>query len=271
MHKMLLKIATFNVRYGTAMDGRNSWKFRKRLLFKSLGDMNPDIMGLQECLPFQVDEIKENLPSHEFIGLGRFHGVPADEIHEHLSGEHCSIMFKTERLKLQKCGTCWHSDTPDIPGSMTWGNNIPRITTWGIFGDRKSNRRFVMFNTHFHWDEPYVTNATWQLIKNIEQIAGDMPVVLTGDFNLGPESTTHKILTGKSVSESKLVFKDIWEAVGKQGSGSGTSHSFSGKPENRIDWILVSEEFLPLSVDRIIVSENGIYPSDHFPLVAKVR
>ncbi len=271
MDKRSLKIATFNVRYGSAEDGRNSWKFRKRLLFKSLGDMSPDIMGVQECLPFQADEIKQNVVTHEFTGLGRFHGVPADGIHEHLSGEHCSIVYKTERLELHECGTYWHSDTPDIPGSMTWGNDLPRITTWGIFEDRRSNRRFVMFNTHFHGDEPYVRNATSQLVGKIEQIAGDLPVILTGDFNLDPESATHEILTGKSGSESKMVFKDIWEAVGKQESGSGTSHSFTGEPESRIDWILVSDEFEPVSMTRMRVSENGIHPSDHFPLVAEVR
>ena len=44
-----MKVMTFNIRYGTAADGENSWEYRKHLLIDCLKKYEPDILGVQEA------------------------------------------------------------------------------------------------------------------------------------------------------------------------------------------------------------------------------
>jgi endonuclease/exonuclease/phosphatase family metal-dependent hydrolase len=69
-----LKVMTFNIRYGSADDGNNSWKYRKQILFEVIRDFNPDLMGMQEVLKFQLDELLEVMPAYSSIGVGREDG-----------------------------------------------------------------------------------------------------------------------------------------------------------------------------------------------------
>lgn len=264
-----MRVVTFNIRYGTAEDGPNRWRLRKPILLETIGTLEPQIMGLQECLSFQSDEIEMAFPHLSYFGLGRYHGVPVERPHEHMSGEHCCVFYDTRRFSLEECGTFWHSDKPDTPGSVSWGNSLPRITTWGIFREAEGKGPFVFFNTHYHWDEPYETKTTELLVAKLREISGDLPLVLTGDFNSTPESSVHQKLTGRGAGE--LGLRDVWSTLGNPEKDAGSSHEFTGVPQNRIDWILVSDGFVPVSIDRCLLSREGRYPSDHFPITAEVR
>ena len=70
-----LNIMTFNIRYGTANDGENSWANRKNILFDCLKKYKPDILGTQEGLDFQHDEIKKQFPDWQVFGVGRYFGI----------------------------------------------------------------------------------------------------------------------------------------------------------------------------------------------------
>ena len=45
----MLKIMTFNIRYGQADDGDNSWPRRRDLVIARIRAHDPDLIGLQEC------------------------------------------------------------------------------------------------------------------------------------------------------------------------------------------------------------------------------
>lgn len=156
-----IKIITFNIRYGSADDGENSWIFRKDFLIETLKKYQPDILGTQEALDFQIEEIRNAFPQWQTIGVGRYHGVVVpDRPHEHQSGESCRIFFDTTKFSLLAAGTFWHSETPDVAGSMTWGNTLPRISTWGILQVKSTSQKILTMNTHYDWDEPYVSRAS---------------------------------------------------------------------------------------------------------------
>ena len=132
---------TFNIRYGTANDGDNNWANRKEMACDVLRRHNPDIVGLQEALRSQIDDIRAALPQYAEIGCGRDDGKT--------KGEYSAILYRKDRLDVNDCGTFWLSDTPEVPGSTTWGNKITRICTWGRFIPKDPGRPFYMFNTHF--------------------------------------------------------------------------------------------------------------------------
>lgn len=263
----MMKVVTFNLRYATAEDGPDGWRHRKDFLADTIRTIDPDIMGVQECLPFQADEVKISLPHLDHFGLGRYHSIAVDRLHETYSGESCTIFFRSDRLTLNRCGTFWHSDTPDVPGSANWGNNLPRIATWGRFVVKDNGNPFFFCNTHFHWDEPYVTRAEELMVERITQLADGSPTVLVGDFNASPDSGLHSLL----VSDDSCRLRDVWSALGRPEAGAGTSHGFTGEPQIRIDWILTSDDIRPLSIERCTDHRDGRYPSDHFPVVAEIE
>ncbi len=269
-----LKIMTFNIRYGTASDGDNSWEHRKSILIATLKKHQPDILGTQESLDFQIEVINAAFPQWKVFGVGRYHGIElSDRPHESMSGESCKIFYDTTKFMLIEEGTFWHSDTPEIPGSMSWGNTLPRVTTWGVFQIKYRDKKFVIMNTHYHWDEPYITNASKLLIKKWIEISKNLPTILMGDFNLPPSSNTHKLFCEKIDSTGfKTSFIDLWSSLGKTESNAGTFNDFKGdKNGDRIDWILATPQFHVTDIQIIQDQINNKYPSDHFPVLTIVR
>ncbi len=291
-----MKIATFNIRYGTADDGPNRWAARRSILFETIGRLGADILCVQECQPFQGDEIVLEFPHLGRFGLGRYHGIPVNRAHEAYSGEHCDILVDTRRYSVERSGTFWHSDTPEVAGSITWGNSLARITTWAILvsATEPARERFAVFNTHFHTGNEYNEYAakTVDLITaKMRGIAGGLPHILLGDFNSAPGSEVHRRFTAREAggdggdsksrpSEgggaveavrqgARLI--DAWVALGKSEDEAGTGHGFTGIPNTRIDWILPGDGFTPVSIEASHFQKDGSYPSDHFPVVAELR
>src|SRR5687768_5436285 len=69
-----LKVMTFNIRHGAADDGENRWPRRKDLLFRTVRDFGSDLLGAQEALDFQVDELRQQLSGYDFVAVGRDDG-----------------------------------------------------------------------------------------------------------------------------------------------------------------------------------------------------
>ncbi|MCP5022964.1 MAG: hypothetical protein GY930_14475, partial [bacterium] len=121
-------VMSFNIRYGTANDGDNAWPKRKHLVMDVIRDWQPGILGLQEALRFQLDEIKVQFPNLQESGVGRDDGKT--------KGEYTAILFDRQRFQLILQDTFWFSDTPYRVASTSWGNSIPRICTMAVLLDR---------------------------------------------------------------------------------------------------------------------------------------
>ena len=59
-----VRVMSYNLRYGLADDGENSWEFRREASVRMLEDIRPDCFGLQEALDFQVDYLLENTDNY---------------------------------------------------------------------------------------------------------------------------------------------------------------------------------------------------------------
>ena len=128
-------------------------------------------------------------------------------------------------------------------------------------------------NTHYHWDEPYVSNSSKLMIQKQEEIAGTLPMILMGDFNLSPKSDSHALFCGKKEMDGlKGRFIDAWIAAGKSEQDAGTYHGFKGdRSGDRIDWILNTPELKMKNIQIIYDNRDGRFPSDHFPVIASVQ
>jgi endonuclease/exonuclease/phosphatase family metal-dependent hydrolase len=259
-----LQIMTFNIRYGTAKDGDNRWTARREMLFDVLREGDADVVGLQEALAFQIDEIVAALPQYAVVGVGRDDAGRA--------GEFSAILFKKDRFRIADAGTFWFSDTPEVPASKSWGNNITRICTWARFIDR-DGRGFYHFNLHLdHQSQPSRERSTVLLRLRIAGRAFPAdPVVVTGDFNVGESNPALAALVAKD--DPKAPFVDTYRVLHPDETvvGTFTGFTFGNTAGDKIDYVLVAPGTEVLSADIIRTSRNDRYPSDHFPVVARVR
>jgi endonuclease/exonuclease/phosphatase family metal-dependent hydrolase len=260
-----LSIMTFNIRYGTAEDGENSWSYRRGFLFDVVREAAPDVLGAQEALRFQLDELLTELPGYAQVGVGRDDGGAA--------GEFSAILYRTERLEVLEHGTFWFSETPDIPSiAVTWGASLPRICSWARFVDKASGKRFYVFNVHFSSGSQRARERSAELlVARISERRHPDPVIVTGDFNAGENNPAMLYILGSSASHS-LNVRDSYRDLHSGSDGIGTFNDFSGNRDgNKIDAVLISAEWEVAEASIIHTSRDGRYPSDHFPVTAVLR
>lgn len=256
-----ITVMTFNIRYGTARDGDNHWTQRRAMLLDFLKEQDVDLIGLQEALDFQIREITDALPGYAVVGVGRDDAKSA--------GEFSAILFRKDRFRVSEAGTFWFSDTPSVPGSKSWGNNITRICSWARFVDRDASA-FWMFNVHLdHQSQPSREKSAELLLKRIESRAfAAEPVVVTGDFNVGEDNPAIKTLTGEGkpfVDTFRVLHPDVKQA------GTFSGFKFGQIEGPKIDYVLVQPGTEVLSAEIVRFSRENRYPSDHFPVTAKIR
>ncbi|MEG8947639.1 endonuclease/exonuclease/phosphatase family protein [Rosettibacter firmus] len=249
---------TFNIRYGSADDGENSWQYRKNILFDVIRDYNADIIGMQEVLKFQLDELLIELQNYNYVGVGRDDGKT--------SGEYSPILFSKERFIVDTTETFWFSNTPKIPGSKSWGNNITRICTWAKLFDKFSRRNIYVFNLHLdHQSKESRIKSANAVIEKIKELKITQPVILTGDFNCGEDEETIRTILNSG-------FIDSYRYLHTKTANEGTFNGFKGDDTGeKIDFIFVTNNFEILNSKIIKTNINGRYPSDHFPVTAIIK
>ena len=176
-----LNVMSWNIRYDNPRDGVNAWKNRKDWVAEIITTQKVDIVGLQEVLLRQLDDLKKRLPEMDVYGVGRDDGKSR--------GEFAPIFFPQERFDLLDKSTFWLSRTPDKVGSRDWDAAITRIASWVKLKDRNTGRVFYVINTHFdHRGEKARAESAALLAKQLREKFTEHPVILTGDFNTTPDS-----------------------------------------------------------------------------------
>lgn len=253
-----LRVMSFNVRLPIETDGANRWEARRELAAQAIADAAPDVIGTQELHKPQGDWLVERLPRYAWFGRDRRGGH---------GDEHMGVFYRSDRLRVLESGDFWLSDTPDVPGSITWGHPFPRMATWALFERIADGRRFYLFNTHLPYreeDSAARERGARLLAERIAALPADVPVVVTGDFNATPGGPVHAALS--------TTLRDAWETAPRRSGPAETFHAFGGTADRRIDWILVRGfEVLEARTLDACDGEGGRCPSDHFPVLAELR
>jgi endonuclease/exonuclease/phosphatase family metal-dependent hydrolase len=260
-----VRVMSFNLRCPTLIDGFNHWAFRKQATVETIRKFDPDVLGTQECVLEQANYLRESLPDYEFLGVGRNDGK--------LSGEMCGLFFKKAKYERAGSGNFWLSDTPGKPGSKSWGSTFTRMVTWVKLRARDgSGQEFCVFNTHFDvWGKHARVESAKLLRREMNQIAGGLPCIVTGDFNDDDSSQTYRTMIAGAKVDAKLT--DTFRvAHPKRSDEEGTQHSFHGTRSGpRIDWIFTTPAFETVAAGIDHSQVGSKYPSDHFPMLAIVR
>jgi endonuclease/exonuclease/phosphatase family metal-dependent hydrolase len=268
-----LLVMSFNIRYAAANDGENNWDKRKDLACDVVRWHKPDLVGLQEALRSQIDDIRAALPEYGETGVAREDGQT--------KGEYSAILYRQDRFAVDDSGTFWLSDTPEVPGSITWGNACTRVCTWARLLPKSSGKPFYMFNTHLdHISQLSREKGIALIMSRLSSRKHPDPVVLTGDFNSGENNAVVRYLKGErqlevvgnGLSKNPAPLVDTFRLLHKDAADVGTAHSFKGgRAGNKIDYIFVQSGAEVLRAEILHDNKDNRYPSDHYPITAAIR
>ena len=252
-----LTVMSFNIRYGTANDGDNHWLKRREQLFALLREQQADVVGLQEALHGQIEEILQAVPGYAYVGVGRADGRRA--------GEYAAVLYRTSRLQVRRSDTFWFSDTPGVVKSTSWGNQIERICTWAYFEDREGPA-FYFYNVHLdHLSQPSRERSAALLLERVKARDPKAPAVVTGDFNAGEQNPAAVAMLA--------AFRDSFRVRHPGATEVGTFNGFKAGQTagEKIDFVFVEPGTEVLDAAIVRSSREGRYPSDHFPVTARIR
>ena len=251
-----VKVMTYNIRLDHVSDGINQWPNRKTKVFDLIKKYDPDIFGVQEALPNQMQDLAQNLSAYTYIGVGRDDGKN--------KGEFSALFYKKEKYKLIAQNTFWLSETPEIPGSKSWDAAITRVASWGKFKDLKTSEEFVVMNTHFdHIGKEARKKSADLLISKAREIANDLPLIITGDFNCTREEPPYSVMINSSAIK-------LTDPASKPAPGTFCGFEVNSIECRPIDYIFHSPHWKAKRYKVISDHEGNYYPSDHLPVMVEL-
>lgn len=251
-------VGSFNIRYDNKSDTGNLWINRAPVVANLIRFHGFDVLGIQEGLKNQIDDISNALPEYGRYGKGRDDGKDA--------GEHSAIYYRKDKFKLVKSGDFWLSETPDKPGKGWDATCCNRICSWVYLQDIAGKKSFYTFNVHFDHQGVIARKESGKLIlARIKEIAGDEPVLLTGDLNGARNSEWYLAIA------SSGVLKDVYAEVKFPYENNSSMNGFrTPRGTAVIDHIYMSKHFSAQKWGILTDTYFGKYPSDHFPILAVV-
>ena len=256
-----INVATFNMRYDNPDDSLNNWQYRKERIAQFIKDQKVEIVGTQELLQNQVDDLKALLPEYDMVGVARDNGK--DE------GEYAAIFYLRDLFDALDSNNFWLCENPDSVGMKGWDAACTRIATWAKLQDKATGKIFMAVNTPFdHVGEVARRESALLIISKIKEIVGDRPAFLTGDFNVDSTSNAYETIT-----TNEFVLNDSRKVAKAVEGADYTWHDFGKLPaEERgiIDFIFTTPS---IEVLKVYIPQENIDAllSDHNPQVATLQ
>ncbi|PRD53858.1 endonuclease/exonuclease/phosphatase family protein [Sphingobacterium gobiense] len=241
-------VASYNILHDTeAISEHYQWSKRKELLIKQVIENEIDILCLQEDQTNQVADIQRA------TGL-------------QVAGTAKRILYDGKRFSVRSQGRFYLSETPE-KSSHGWDAAVIRLCNWALFNDRNTGRNFFVFNAHFDHIGVKAREKSALLMKErIDFMTNGQPVILTGDMNALPGSMPILTLT-RFLNDSRAVSETAPEGPIGTYNGMNNDRAYEG----RIDYVFTSSHFRVREYAVLQDETDGIFPSDHFPVITNVE
>lgn len=248
-----ISVMSCNVRCWNPQDtGKKNWLYRADLIVKNIENYQPTVIGFQEVTVWQYNYLKDCLVGFDSVIEYR---------DDSAFSEGCPVFYRTDCYNLINKGSFWLSETPEVM-SKDWDSKCYRICSYVILEDKASGQQFVVFNTHLdHVSDEARINGIGVVLDKIAQF-GSLPSLIMGDFNANEESETYKKVTAEFLDAKYQTANTMT---------SCTYQKFGEELDNKcIDYFMISKTGLNVESYQVITDTfNGVYSSDHFPLLAK--
>jgi endonuclease/exonuclease/phosphatase family metal-dependent hydrolase len=259
-----LRMMTYNIRFDNPAEGVHAWPNRKELVASVIRFHKADIIGVQEALEYQIQDLMELLPGYDWVGVGR---------NEDGGGEFSAILYRSSVVAVKAAQTFWLSESPDEPGSKSWDSSLPRIATWAHFVTSSDGRELFVLNTHFdHRGEQARLESARLLKEQVSKLANGLPVIVMGDLNATSEQPPLVLLSDTPLSDGRSLRDGFFHSIVPHHGPASTWTGFTKiAADRRIDYIFASED-LPIHYHAILTDKlEDRYPSDHLPVLVEVE
>lgn len=259
-----IDVMSFNVRYDNPGDSLNNWRFRKDRVANAIRFYDAEIVGTQEVLHGQLQDLQQRLPEYGVIGVGREDGKE--------KGEYSALWYKKDRFEVLDSGNFWLSETPEVAGSKGWDGACERIAAWAKLKDKESGKVVLALNTHLdHIGEVARREGVALVLDRVQELGKGLQVIVTGDFNAGPESDVIRQVTDTDNPKHLVDARTIAPIVY---GPDWTFHDFGRWPlaeRERIDYVFLGEGWQVTRYGILAELENEAYLSDHAPVLVTIR
>ena len=270
-----LKVMSFNLDQG---NGSNAAMNKK--VYEKIVDELPDLLGVQEETPEWRGYLEKVLQPEGYARVGKFRAT--DPSHAYYGfKEASSVYYNVDRFTLVEEGTFWLSDTPETEGSVatSWSSKalFPRVCTYVVVKDKKSDKQFAYFNTHFSYEDAALRYKSAELIVSRIQAKG-IPAFFSGDLNYASneETDTYNLITAK-MDDSRVKAKSTMNGNTFHAYGYGPGELAGDGDVTKtvpIDYIFSTKGDFEVASFRILKVEGrkGVpedYYSVHFSIVAQ--
>lgn len=263
------RIMSFNICWDNKEEFENCWTSRKNIVASMIRFHRVDLVGLQEPLYQQMEDLQALLPEYSWLGVGLEDGKK--------KGPFDAVMYRKERYRVIDSSCFFLSSTPDKP-SKGWNAKFHRGVTWVFFEDQKTSKKFFFFNTHFDYHSREARNeSAYMLRQKITSLSHELPFVVTGDFNLFPllgGGHTYQILVEQQSEPDLAVMVDaqyVSEFPHHGPTGSWSGFQEPGQPGIKPDCIFVDPKIRVVTHGILTDTFDGNkFPSDHLPVVTDI-
>lgn len=224
---------------------------RRPLIKKAVIESGADVIGFQEVRPNWTEWFEEDL-----VGFNKY-----TVYRDSKKPEGTPIYWNPNTVEKLECGHFWLSETPEVE-SIGWDANCLRIACWILFKSKKDGKKFVFVNTHLdHRGEQARINGIKLVCNFIKDKFGDLPLILTGDFNALPDSPT--------IETANKLLVDARTAFGIK-EFEPTFHGFENL-KSVIDYIYLSKNIKCTDFETIRTEKDGTILSDHYGIAAQIE
>ncbi|WP_306053850.1 endonuclease/exonuclease/phosphatase family protein [Natronococcus wangiae] len=253
MASRAVRACTFNVRYDDP-DDEHSWDEREPRVLEELERIDPDLVGCQEALPHQYDDLRAGLEAYDWHGVGRRDGER--------TGEFVPVGWRADRFERLESGAFWLSETPTEP-SVGWDAALRRVATRVRLRDRRSDDTLWFCNAHFDHRGERARLESARLLRRRahERLEDGEATVLTGDANCTAGFPPHRTLTAGPLEDARRAASEVT-------GPAGTFHGFDGSVGDRIDYVFVPSAVAVTSYRAVPPAEDAPR-SDHLPAYAE--
>ncbi|WP_337842430.1 endonuclease/exonuclease/phosphatase family protein [Rheinheimera sp.] len=251
-----VQLISWNIRLDTAADKELAWPHRAGRVTGWLQQQQPDVLGLQEVLHHQLEQVKQALPGYGVVGVGRDDGKQG--------GEYSPVLYKQSRFELLDSGTFWLNPDNSV-GKAGWDAALPRICSWVLLQDKQTKQQWRVLNLHLDHLGAEARRQSVQLVatKLAAWPQGAVAVVM-GDFNPSGDDALLQVM-----QKALPQYQDVLALT----PSTGPAYSYLDwydKPEQgkRLDFMLVPKTRLSVQKAQLVADDLTNRRSDHLALQA---
>ena len=253
----MITMGTWNVRFAPEAfeteDTEFEWEARRWEISRMISLNKLDILAVQECNQWQLDQINE---------------VTQLEMKPRVAWADCfypTFFVNPNRVKIERSGDLWLSDSPETPNSKLHDSRWPRMLTWIKAKIEQIDGISLLVNVHMDGEHKQQMKIFNELVSQLITENNPDYIFISGDFNLSLR---------RFFSDAKGFYKEfMYHSI----ANTWNAHGRNAEPWD-IDWILINKDIKnKYSVEfykkeaRLSINQSDFYISEHDLVLARIK